>query len=355
MHALAELFDATTLVVPVTPRISAGEVPLNGPATGVAPLSLPRGSGRRRQLLFPLWLLRNIGTIVREVWRADAIHVPIPGDIGTIGMLVAYGLRKPLCVRYCGNWFAQRTTAEHLWKWFMESVAGGRNVMLATGAASGPPSLRNPAAHWIFSTALTEAELKAARQPREDVGVDAPRLIIVCRQEGGKGTETLIESLPLVLRRYPRTTLDIVGGGPALPQLRQLAETLRVGDRVRFHGAVDHHAVMRLLRQAHVFCYPTTTEGFPKVVLEALACGLPVVTTKVSVLPHLVSGCGVLLETVTPSSVADAIDACLAEPDRYRAMSAEATARAHHYSLERWRDTIGAILRAAWGPLQSGV
>jgi glycosyltransferase involved in cell wall biosynthesis len=355
MHALAQLFDETTLAVPVTTCPASGEIPLSAPHLRVRPLSVPQGIEGWRKLLFPIWILKNLRPLVREIRRADAVHVPIPGDIGTIGMLLAYALRKPLFVRYCGNWFVQQSAAERFWKWFMESTAGGRNVMLATGGASDPPSRHNDAAKWIFSTTLTEEELRTSRAHRRERTPDQARLIIVCRQEGGKGTEVLIDSLPAIIERLPNATLDIVGDGPDLPSLRQRALSSRFGSRVTFHGAVDHASVLGLLRQADVFCYPTATEGFPKVVLEALACGLPIVTTNVSVLPHLVHGCGVLLDVVTPQAVADAVWLCLAEPERYRAMSARATERAQNYSLERWRDTIGDYLRAAWGPLQSRV
>lgn len=355
MRALAELFDATTLALPVTERRVEGEIPLSGAQLHVEPLTSPRGTEMWRKLRFPFWAIRNLPRLTREIRRADAVHVPIPGDIGTVGMLLAYGFRKPLFVRYCGNWFVQRTAAEHFWKWFMERSAGGRNVMLATGGAPDPPSQRNLAARWIFSTTLTEDELKAVRTERGERAPERARLIIVCRQEGGKGTEVLIDSLPLVLEKFPQATLDIVGDGAGLPELKQRSRAAGVADRITFHGSVDHASVIRLLRQTDVFCYPTSTEGFPKVVLEALACGLPIVTTKVSVLPYLVNGCGVLLDAVTPKAVAYAVCTCLSDPERYRAMSLRATERARDYSLERWRDTIGDLLRAAWGPLQSHV
>ena len=159
--------------------------------------------------------------------------------------------------------------------------------------------------------------------------------------------------MPLVAEKFPDVRLDIVGDGDALPLLQARARELGIANRVVFHGAVDHQTVLALLRDADLFCYPTATEGFPKVVLEALACGLPVVTTRVSVLPHLVNGCGVLLDAVTPRALADAVSRCLSEPDAYMAMSQRATERAQGYSLEQWRDTIGRTLRAAWGPLQT--
>lgn len=226
--------------------------------------------------------------------------------------------------------------------------------MLATGGQSGPPSTRNPNVRWIFSTSLTRHDLKRYAMQRKAPLPDQGRLIIVCRQIEAKGTGVVIKSLPGILKVRPHVSLDIVGEGGALERFKQVAMQLGVSENVTFHGRVDHRVVMRLLQQADLFCYPTaSSEGFPKVVLEALASGLPVITTRVSVLPQLINNeCGILLEEGTPASLARAVLQGLSDPDRYRRMSRQAQETARQYSLERWRDTIGARLQAAWGPLR---
>ena len=351
MKALSELFDATRLCLPSRPRNgAAGEILLEGHNLKVVPISTPAGKGIWRKLGLPLWMARSGATIVKEIWRADAVHAPIPGDIGSVGMLLAYLMKKPLFVRHCGNWFVQTTTAEHLWKWFMEKVAGGRNVMLATGGAAAPPSERNPNLQWIFATSLTKRELLEAAPAKKTIDASA-RLIIVCRQELEKGTGVVIESLPLILNEFPYATLDVVGDGSALSTFKQLAVEHGVEKQITFHGKVDHGGVCSLLRKADVFCYPTTSsEGFPKAVLEALAHGLPVVTTNVSVLPTLIAtGCGSLIANVTATDLAQGVIQILKDRARYSEMSAQAVNTARQYSLERWRDSIGELLRSAWG------
>jgi glycosyltransferase involved in cell wall biosynthesis len=203
---------------------------------------------------------------------------------------------------------------------------------------------------------LKEQDFKACFSRRAAPDPERIRLIIACRQDRERGTGRVIESLPLILKDFPQAALDVVGDGDALTEFKGLAATLGVSERITFHGKVDHPTVMRLFRQADLFCYPTAaSEGFPKVVLEALACGLPVVTTRVSVLPELISnGCGLLLEDSRPEMLAQAVRAILADADDYRAMSARAAAIAQQYSLEHWGATIGQMLRVAWGrPLRS--
>src|SRR5215475_12513453 len=131
MSALSELFDTTTVVVPCY-RVTdpTGEIPLTGRNLSIAAVTPPMGAGLWRKLGLPLWLMRNCPTLLNLIWRADAVHTPIPGDLGTIAMLLAFVFRKRLLVRHCGNWFVQKTLAERFWKWFMEAFAGGNSVML---------------------------------------------------------------------------------------------------------------------------------------------------------------------------------------------------------------------------------
>ncbi len=358
MGALSKLFDAMTLIVPCsTQSSSAGEIPLEGHNISIVPLSMPAGRGLSRKLRLVFWLLRNSPVIFRELLKADAVHAPIPGDIGTIGMLLAFAFRKPLFVRHCGNWLKPVTTAEYFWKWFMQKYAGSKRVMLATGGSKEPASRTNAAIEWIFATSLSEDELQSCKQIRELRVASRARLIIVCRQDREKGTGVVIQSLPLILKDFPDVSLDVVGEGDSLAEFKSLAGQLGVSNRITFHGRVDHAAVISLLKQADLFCYPTqASEGFPKVVLEALACGLPVVTTRVSVLPELMqAGGGQLLEEPTSTAVAEAVCQILSNSDRYGKMSASAIETANQYSLERWGSTIGDHLRNAWGELRSEI
>jgi glycosyltransferase involved in cell wall biosynthesis len=354
MRALSQLFEATRLVVPCGRAVRrTGGIPLTGHNLTIIPLTPPRGVDLGRKLALPFWIFRNGATLLREAINAQAVHAVIPGDIGTLGMLLAWALRKRLLVRHCGNWFVQRTTAEHFWRWFIERFAGGRTLMLVTGGGSVGPSRRNPQVNWVFSTSLTAEELASCGCVRHGAPGSNPRLVTVARQDPEKGTAVVIRSLPLILDNYPDAELHVVGDGPALGAMRRLAVELGVELRVIFHGQLDHDQVLCQLRAAHLFCLPTSaSEGFPKAVLEALACGLPVITTRVSVLPHLLAtGCGLLLEEASPEAVARSVCVCLGDPLRYRTMSEQAVRTAREYSLERWRDMIGAFVRRAWSPL----
>jgi glycosyltransferase involved in cell wall biosynthesis len=286
----------------------------------------------------------------RAARRADAVHAPIPGDVGTIGILIAELQRKPIFVRHCGNWAVQATTAERIWHWYMERFAGGRRVMLATGGGTNPPS-QNPSVQWIFSSSLTDADLHRLDRPRS--GPSAPlRLITVGRQEPYKRTDHVIAAVPELVGRGVDCHLDVVGDGSELERLRSLVHQADLDRRVTFHGAVEWAAVLDLLSAADVFVFPTKGEGFPKAVGEALAAGLPVVTTPVSVLPLLVEGAGRLVDDVDPATLADAVEAVIT-PENYPGLSAQARTAGRAFTLDGWGACLDEILTAAWGELRT--
>jgi glycosyltransferase involved in cell wall biosynthesis len=356
MAAVSELFDDTRLLVPCNSRANGtGEIALQGHCLSVVPLGARRGTGFFSKLSFVPWMLLNCRKILRELREADSVHAPIPGDVGTVGMWGAWLCRKPLFVRYCGNWLEPRTAAQRFWRWFMERYAGGRNVMLATGGTPEPPSRKNPAVRWIFSTSLTKRELKASSRARLFPLPGVLRLVHVGRQEPEKGAAIVLRALPMLLGEFPRASLEIIGQGTAITRLKELTQELDLTDRVLFRGNLHHSEVMECLKQADIFCFPTaSSEGFPKAVLEALASGLPVVTTRVSVLPQLIGqGAGVLVDDATPEAVAQGVRTAMDSAATYEEMSRKAIATAQQYSLEAWRDTIGGYLEAAWGPLRS--
>ena len=229
VKTLSELFDETRLLVPCHPRINGtGEIALEGHNLSVVPLSARRGTRFLSKLSFVPWSLLNCGKILRELREADAVHAPIPGDVGTVGMLGAWLFRKPLFVRHCGNWTAPKTPAERFWRWFMEGFAGGRNVMLATGGHIELPSARNSAVRWIFSTSLTQRELKSRGIPRCFPAPSSLRLVHVGRQEPEKGAALVLRALPKLLGQFPRATFEIVGQGPAIPQLKEARPRARI-------------------------------------------------------------------------------------------------------------------------------
>lgn len=355
MWAISQQFDQMRLLITQPDEPSPGNLtPLRGHQLSVQILPTP-GGGFFHKLNLITWSWKNIPIIWREVKKADAIHAAVPGDVGSIGLVVALVQGKRLFVRHCGTFGEPQTISDRILFWLLERTATEKRIVLATGGSDSPPSKKNPNIGWIFSTTLSQVELEQTPRANAWSPGEALRLITVCRLAEGKNVQAILQALPLLQQKLFRVHLDVLGDGRHRRSLEKLATELCLTESVTFHGNVDHESVLKNLSKSHLFIFPTNVkEGFPKAVLEALACGLPIIATRVSVIPQLLkNGSGVLLDDTSAPAVAKAILGVLSQPEKLSEMGSLAREAAQGYTLEAWGETIGQRLRAAWGPLRS--
>jgi glycosyltransferase involved in cell wall biosynthesis len=112
--------------------------------------------------------------------------------------------------------------------------------------------------------------------------VDPYTVLFVGRLIPRKNVEHLLTAFREVLHRIPSARLVIAGDGPEASNLEALARTLALGNAVRFLGHVQREDLPELYNRASVFVLPSEREGMPNAQLEAMASGLPLVTTVAS-------------------------------------------------------------------------
>jgi glycosyltransferase involved in cell wall biosynthesis len=148
-----------------------------------------------------------------------------------------------------------------------------------------------------------------------------------------KGFPTLLRALVRlnVLRRDWR--LDVFGEGPERRSYETSAAALGLGEQVKFHGSRPKPVIAQMMRTSDLFVLPSRFDNLPCVIVEALASGLPVVSTTVGGIPELVDErSGRLVPPGDPIALADALQSTLADLDAFdrRAIAAVAGDR---YSL----------------------
>lgn len=166
----------------------------------------------------------------------------------------------------------------------------------------------------------------------EPDGRDPRKILAVGRLDPIKGFTHLVEACQLLKRRGVAFECQIVGSGPLENPLRQQISAMGLVDRVRLLGALKQEEVRALLRQAAVFVLPSVVtptgdrDGIPVALMEAMACGVPVVSTRVSGIPELVidGQTGLLARPGHAQELADRIRQCLENPGaaRQRAVAA---------------------------------
>ena len=190
--------------------------------------------------------------------------------------------------------------------------------------------------HIIAASPQTAERLRAALGPRAQISV-APNgidldsahsaepvgrhtdIAVVNRLLPHKRIQMLLESVALLHADGYLVTCRIIGNGPERDALTALAKGLNIADAVEFRHDVQEQAELYgLLKSSSVFVFPSEREGFGIAALEAMACGLPVVTTSApdNLARHLVakSARGVICDS-SARSIADAVKGILAEAD----------------------------------------
>lgn len=124
----------------------------------------------------------------------------------------------------------------------------------------------------------------SARQASDIAGATVRRIVTVCRLVPWKGVDELIDAVA----DLSGVELIVIGDGPERPRLEARARERRCADRVRFAGVLDAAASRACLAAADVFGLASRYEGFPHVVLEAYAAGVPVVATAAAGIPEAV-------------------------------------------------------------------
>jgi len=153
-------------------------------------------------------------------------------------------------------------------------------------------------------------------------------VLCVARLVEKKGVDTLLRALAALARAGRATSAEIVGDGPLREQLEALARSLGLGARVRFAGALPFPEVEAAYRRAAMVVLPCRVggdgdrDGLPTVLLEAMARGLPVVSTDVAGIPELVldGETGLLVPPDDPDALAAAIERLLHDPDGGRSL-----------------------------------
>lgn len=126
-----------------------------------------------------------------------------------------------------------------------------------------------------------------------------------------KGVYDIIHAFEKTLKAAPNSRLIMVGGGQEAAPLIQQCREKGLMDSILFTGFIDRNEIQAHLQEADVFVLPSHSEGFPMVVLEAMACGLPVISTRVGAIPEMLNNEDDTL--IFPAGDVEAMSLCMTQ------------------------------------------
>jgi glycosyltransferase involved in cell wall biosynthesis len=304
---------------------------------------------------FMLW--RNWGPINRAIAEADLVWLRLPASNALIALTAARRHHVPHFAWIAGKVadVARTQPLPALAALGARVLAGVYDATTNLAASTGPAVALDGN---MFASVVTQEQVDASRAASYNVRHGPPwRIVWSGRMAAEKGLPQLIEITRELQERNLDVSLSLIGDGPAQPAIERSAATLKPGT-VAWHGYVsDESAYFALLREGDVFVYPTQADAVPKVVVEALAAGLPVVANDVGAISQLIGGDqrGRAVARTKPAQLADAVEELLHDPDERGRMRTNALAWAGSHTDEAQAQRLVGWLRAefphlAWGP-----
>src|SRR5215472_12118173 len=245
-----------------------------------------------RYLLYPLWLRQQRGKftlfhIVDHSYSHLANHLPGDRTIITCHDLDAF---RAILTPSRGSRAAPRAIASRVLKGFRRA-AMVTCVSRATREAIVGSGLRSPLttaviANGVDSVMSPEPDSQADREAENVLGPrepSAPEIVHVGSTEPRKRIKTLLQVFAGIGRRFPSARLIRVGGG-LLPEHWRTADALGIKDRIVVVPFLERRVLASVYRRAAVVLMPSEAEGFALPVVEAMACGRPVVASDLPVL-----------------------------------------------------------------------
>ncbi|EGG92963.1 glycosyl transferase, group 1 family protein [gamma proteobacterium IMCC1989] len=146
---------------------------------------------------------------------------------------------------------------------------------------------------------------------------EIPVLLCVGRLVNAKGQGVLLQAAKILIDRGVNFTLQIVGDGPDKIDLEKFSATHQLTQHVNFMGKVNHDQIQKLQQKADIFVLPSFAEGIPIVLMEAMACGTPCVTTHITGIPELFTHDhdGLLVRPGNAIMLADALEQLITQDD----------------------------------------
>ena len=173
-----------------------------------------------------------------------------------------------------------------------------------------------------------------------------PSILCVGRLVPEKGQAVLLEALARLAGRGHRVSLVLAGEGRSRSALERRAERLGVAAQVSFLGAVGQDAIHEMYAGASIFCLPSFAEGVPCVLMEAMAMGLPVVSTRITGIPELIEDghSGLLVAPGRLDELTDALERLLVDPGLCRELAVNAREQVvRDFNAERSAEQLYAL------------
>lgn len=337
-------------------------------------------------------LPKTIYKIYQTILWSDHIHLRCPGNIGLLGCFVQMAFpNKPKTAKYAGNWDpkAKQPWSYRLQKWLLSNTFLTKNMKVLV-YGEWPDQSRNikpfftasysekeindnyrypelvSGSHEINHNQHLDASLTSSDEGKEQQVATSPTIIeladkfskrtprnddvpisfiFVGALTKGKQPLLSVAVIKKLKEKGHQVRLNIYGEGPERVALEQYLAENDLSNEVILHGNCDREILKTAYQSAHFLLFISQSEGWPKVVAEAMFWGCLPVTSKVSCIPYMLAN-GERGALVNPNTdeIVTVIENYLQHPATYNQQATKALAWSRQFTMEKFEEEIGKLL-----------
>ena len=296
-----------------------------------------------KSLLRAVFLLPKLfSTVYKAMQAADHIHLRCPGNMGLIGCIVqVFFPKKKKTAKYAGNWDlkAKQPWSYRLQKWIVNNTFLTKNMqVLVYGAWEGSSVNIKP-----FFTATYSEKEAAPVLPRSVNAVI--RFIFVGMLAEGKRPLYAVKLVERLIQSGVNASLQLYGEGADRVLLESYIATHHLEKFIQLEGNQPKEIVQEAYKKAHFLVLASKSEGWPKVVAEAMFWGCVPVATAVSCVENMLDSGnrGILLSMDLDADVQNIL-LLLNSPEAYQEKSDKALSWSQDYTIEKFESEIKKLL-----------
>jgi len=279
--------------------------------------------------------------LFKEIKKADHIHLRCPGNVSLIGCLVQiFFPSKPKTVKYAGNWDpgSKQPLSYKLQRWIVSNTFLSRNMkVLVYGEWPGQSKNILP-----FYTA-TYSKLEQKKVNRDYT--HPLKFIFVGTLSEGKQPLLAIQLVEALLRQGKEVSLKIFGGGILESNLREYIKSSKYSKSISLEGFLDREALKSVYQKSHFLILPSRSEGWPKVIAEAMFHGCIPIATSVSCVPWMLGyGKRGILISHEFELASKKLSEIITNVPKLKTMSGSAQEWSGEYTLEKFENDIKKLL-----------
>ena len=350
INYLSKKFSNVYHIAPLTNQFNKSMIAYNNEKIQLIKIKKGGGNTIADKIKLILLIPSYIKIILNNLSKVDIVHVRCPANISLIAIIILFFTKKPKLrwIKYAGNW------NPHKWLSFTSMFQKhflNYNLTKSLVTINGSWDKQPLHVKTFLNPSFRYDIMKDYKKRNEEKNIrHTVKLIFSGRIEPNKGIENIISILEKVDNKGINFEFTFVGGGD-INFYKKMLSKINIKSKISFIGWVKQREVFDFFSKSHIIIFPSKSEGWPKVLSEAMMCGVVPLASKVGAIPQVLkkNKSGFSFEINDIDSYANKIEEFVNNPLLWKTYSIAGMNSAKQFTYESYVSNIDYHFNDKWG------